>query len=151
MYRLNVSGAALPLVPTVGRLRSLRYYLVMLWIDRCFVEITIYNTEEYPDVYMEAPMTMLRKGDGISPIDHRDITIFVASYRQSSGVYWHRFMPALLKWVHPDACGGLPERECLEAAFDAQADIEEALLLGLVTRMDTGQCGLSKILRHFRS
>ena len=30
MYRLNVSEAALPLVPTVGRLRSLRYYLVML-------------------------------------------------------------------------------------------------------------------------
>jgi hypothetical protein len=33
--------------------------------------------------------------------------------------------------VHPDACGGLPKRECLEAAFDSQADIEEALLMGL--------------------
>ena len=73
-------------------------------------------------------MTMLRTGEGRTPIDHRGITIFVASYRQSSGVLWHRFMPALLKWVHPDASGGLPKRQRLEAAFDAQADIEEALL-----------------------
>jgi len=95
-----------------------------------FVENTIHITEEYPDVYMEAPMSMLRKGEGIYPLDHRGITVYVASYRQSSGVLWHRFMPALLKWVHPDSCGGLPDRECLEDAFDAQADIEEALLLG---------------------
>ena len=64
------------------------------------------------------------------PIDHRGITISAASYRQSSGVHVHRFMPALLIWVHQNACGGLPKRECIEAAWGAQSDIEEALLGG---------------------
>ena len=37
-------------------------------------------------------------------------------------------MPAFQNWVHPAAVGGLPGRESLEAAWDAQAKIERATL-----------------------
>ena len=36
-------------------------------------------------------------------------------------------MHALLIWVHLNACGGLPKPECIEAAWDAQSDVEVAL------------------------
>ena len=32
------------------------------------------------------------------------------------------------KWIHPAACGAIAGRECVEAAWDAQLDIESAYL-----------------------
>ena len=46
------------------------------------------------------------------------------------GVWWTRIQPALITWVHPEACGSIPGRECLEAAFDAQLDFELSIIDG---------------------
>ena len=88
------------------------------------------DKQRYPSVYLDVPLTMLRKGDGYTPKQHRGISVFVASYRLASGVWWQRILPALLKWIHPSAYGGLPGKECLEAAWEAQMDMEEAQLMG---------------------
>ena len=73
---------------------------------------------------------MLRKSDGLTPLKHRGISVFAATYRMIGCAWWHRVMPQLLTWIHPAAAGGLPGRECLESAFDAQMAIERATLDG---------------------
>ena len=36
-----------------------------------------------------------------------------------AAVWWHRLTPGLAQWAHPTAFGGLPGKECFEAAFEA--------------------------------
>ena len=71
---------------------------------------------------------MLRKGEGLTPLQHRGILVFTASYRMIGCAWWHRIMPGFLSWVHADAAGGLPGRECMESAWDAQLAFEYATL-----------------------
>ena len=76
----------------------------------------------------QVPVSMLRKGDGLTPLQHRGISVFTSHYRLSAGVWWHRIIPSLLLWIDKDACGAVPGRECLEAAFDAMLDFEYCML-----------------------
>jgi ribonuclease HI len=108
--------------------RELRLLPRPAWEDRAVVEELFRTKGQYPSVYLEVPLTMLRKAEGLTPKQHRGISVFVASYRLSSGVWWQRILPALLQWIHPSAFGGLPGKECLEAAWEAQMDMEEAFL-----------------------
>ena len=71
---------------------------------------------------------MLRKDEGITPLDHRGIATLSTCHRLASGVWWNRLIEALCEWVHPNAHGGLPKRECLMAAFEAQLDMEHAVI-----------------------
>ena len=100
-------------------------------VDRETVENCILVAQKHPDVYYHAPIVLLRKGEGRTPKQHRGITILITSYRQTSGIWWNRIKKPLLEWVHGGACGGLPGTEPTLAAWDAQHDMEKALLRGI--------------------
>ena len=42
------------------------------------------------------------------------------------GIWWHRITPHLDDWIHPCAFGGIPNREAIEAAWEAQFDLQRA-------------------------
>ena len=100
----------------------------VIWEDRVLVEECIMRARKYPSVYYHAPIVLLRKGEGRTPKQHRGITILITSYRQASCIWWDRMRKPMLKWVHKGACGGLPGTEPTLAAWDAQHDLERALL-----------------------
>ena len=109
---------------------ELRKLPLQAWKDREHVERRIYAEGRLPNVYLQVPISMLRKGDGLTPLQHRGISVFPGNYRLMAGVWWTRVLPSLVQWVHPDACGAVPGRECLEAAFDAQLDFELSIING---------------------
>ena len=98
------------------------------WQARRHVEMLFTRTGRLPDIYYDVPISMLRKGDGLVPLQHRGISVFTASYRMIGCCWWHRIIPSFLQWVHPAASGGLPGRECMESAWDAQLAFEQATL-----------------------
>ena len=98
------------------------------WEDRTYVERTIRSNGTYPDVYYQVPMPMLRKGKGRTPKEHRGLSIFVTSYRLTSGAWWTRIKEPLKPWLHGASCGGIADHECIEMAWDSQLAIEVALL-----------------------
>ena len=100
------------------------------WEARRHVEALFSREMCLPSVYFQVPVSMLRKGEGLVPLQHRGISVFTAHYRIVGCAWWHRVMPAFLSWVHPSAVGGLPGRECMEAAWDTQLALEQATLKG---------------------
>ena len=98
------------------------------WVDREKVEVIIYESGKYPEILYQVPLVMLRKGLGLTPLQHRGISILCANYRLTAGVWWTRCCPLLCSWAHPNASGGLPGRECIEVPWDAQSDLEHAVL-----------------------
>ena len=100
------------------------------WRERSHVEALFSREERLPAIYFQVPVSMLRKGEGLVPLQHRGISVFTVKYRMIGCAWWHRVMPAFLDWVHPYAAGGLPGRECMESAWDAQISIEQATLQG---------------------
>ena len=101
---------------------------LVAWSARSKVEILFVEIKTLPPVYLQVPVTMLRKAEGLVPLQHRGISVFTACYRMTGCAWWHRVMPQFLHWVHPSAAGGIPGRECLESVWDAQALIERATL-----------------------
>ena len=81
--------------------RELRALPSDSWNDRAPVENLFLTTGKYPSVYLQVPLTMLRKGEGLTPTDHRGISIFVAHYRLSAGVWWERILPACSRGSTP--------------------------------------------------
>lgn len=100
------------------------------WRERSKVEALFVAISALPDIYYDVPITMFKKGDDLTPLQRRGISVFAALYRLTTRAWWHRIMPGCINWVHPDASGGLPDRECLESAWDARARIEYATLTG---------------------
>ena len=49
------------------------------WEDRVHVEKLIATRGQYPDVYYQVPIPMLRKGEGRTPKEHRGFFIFVTN------------------------------------------------------------------------
>jgi len=98
------------------------------WEDRTHVERIIRTNGTYPDVYYQVPMPMLRKGKGRTPKEHRGLSIFVTSYRLTSGAWWTRLKVPIKKFLHAGACGGIADHEFIETAWDSQLAIELALL-----------------------
>ena len=58
------------------------------------------------------------------------LTIFSALYRIEAAAWYRQLLSWFLKDLDVDLFGGLPGREPSEASWDAQADIEHALMLG---------------------
>ena len=98
------------------------------WQSRQHVDSLFARTGRLPAIYYQVPVSMLRKGEGLIPLQHRGISVFSAFYRLAGCAWWHRVMPGFLRWAHPAAAGGLPGRECLESAWDAQMNFEKATL-----------------------
>jgi len=109
---------------------ELRLLPLAAWEAREEVEMVIWKTVKYPSAYYDIPVSMLRKGAGRTPEQHRGISVYSALYRLTSGVWWNRLVKAGGNWIHPDAYGGVPDRECITAAIKAQFDLEFASLFG---------------------
>ena len=61
-------------------------------------------------------------------MEHRAISVHSVNYRIYAGIWWRRFITHAMDWLHPSAFGSIPARECLEAAWDVQADVEAAMV-----------------------
>ena len=109
---------------------ELKFLPLEAWRSRGQVEALFTRVGRLPQVYYQVPVSMLRKAEGLTPLQHRGISVFAAHYRLAGCAWWHRTMPSFLQWVHPAAAGGLPGRECLESAWDAQQYFEKATLTG---------------------
>ena len=84
------------------------------------------------DRYVASPMLRkfdTRQPDSASgppnPLDHRVLSIYSAVYRVEAGAWVRLFVPWLMKWVQAASHGGLPGRQCLDAAWDVQGFLEE--------------------------
>jgi len=51
------------------------------WSARMRVEAMFVRTATLPKVYHQVPVTMLRKAEGLTPLQHRGISVFAATYR----------------------------------------------------------------------
>ena len=84
------------------------------------------------DRYVASPM--LRKFDKRQPesasgppdpLDHRVLSIYSTIYRVEAGAWVRLFIPWLMQWIPAASYGGLPSRQCLDAAWDVQGFLEE--------------------------
>ena len=60
----------------------------------------------------------------------RLLSLFVSLYRIESGATYRQHQAWLETWIHPSLYACLPGRECLDASWDTQSDIEVALSKG---------------------
>ena len=101
------------------------------WEHRAEVLHIIAETKQYPESYYHINMLGLRKkGKGTAPIDHRMLAIFPATYRVEMGAWYHNMTGWLQTWLHPDVFGAMPGTEAIDAAWDAQSYLEQAMLMG---------------------
>ena len=63
-------------------------------------------------------------------LDHRFLSIYVALYRTEIGAWYRLHIEWLESWIPNGSCGGLPLRECLDASWDAQGQLELAAMRG---------------------
>ena len=98
------------------------------WDDRVRVEQTILRHQTVPDCYLDHPISMIRKNEDRTPLDHRGITVLAVNYRIVNNAIWCRLAAPLRQWAHHGAHGGLPEREFLTAALGVQLAFESAML-----------------------
>ena len=69
-----------------------------------------------------------KKADSTRPLDQRLLSIFSAIYRVEIGAWYQILSCWFRSHVHPSVHGGIKGHEPLDASWDAQADIEHALL-----------------------
>ena len=69
-----------------------------------------------------------KKANNILPLDQRVLSVFSAVYRVEIGA-WNQILSGWFRsHLHPSVHGGIQGHESLDASWDAQADIESALL-----------------------
>ena len=118
---------------------ELKLLPVKAWTNRRTLLCLSRRTHKSPTPYYTLASPALPKGDKFKPIDNKQIgdvskfrllSLFVSLYRIESGATYRQHQPWIESWIHPSLYGCLPRRECLDASWDTQADIEEALCTG---------------------
>ena len=99
------------------------------WEERERVFKLSVQLQTLPEDYEHVTSPCLpKKGQGNKPLDHRLLAVFSAIYRIEMGS-WFKY---LYKWfvpcLHPDLHGAVPGHEAAEVSWDAQADLEHALI-----------------------
>ena len=91
---------------------------------------------KWPDAYKEVVSPCLRKMDKLNPdaarevptvLDHRLLSIYTQLYRIESSAWCRNHNVWLETNMHHKCFGGMRKRECLEASWEAQADLEMAV------------------------
>lgn len=83
----------------------------------------------FPSSYTDVAMIAIPKRDGgHEPLKQRLLTIFSAIYRVTAKAWYRLLIPWLRDTLDPDLHGGVEGHEAMEAAWDAQADIEAAII-----------------------
>jgi len=101
------------------------------WDLRSTILEACYTTRRFPKSYKAVTVAAIPKGDGSTdPLKQRLLTIFSALYRVEARAWYQLLTPWLVGTLHKDLHGGIPAHECLEASFDAQLELESALLHG---------------------
>ncbi len=58
---------------------ELRLLPISAWEDRLPADTLFEIQGAFPEAYLTVPMAMLRNGDGITPLDHRAISVHTAN------------------------------------------------------------------------
>ena len=83
----------------------------------------------FPLVYKHVNSPCLpKKGSASTPIDYRLLAVFSAIYRVEIGAWFKLIYKWFTSCLHPCLHGGIPGHEAAEVSWDAQADIEHALI-----------------------
>ena len=86
----------------------------------------------FPAVYRQVNAPSIpKKPNETAPLKQRILAVFSAMYRIEAGAWARILLPWFLTKLHPKIFGGIPKRDSSDATWEAQADIEEALLKGL--------------------
>jgi len=118
--------------------RELKILPISAWEKREKVLMIAYRLRRSPRSYYHVSMPALKKIKKMQPEeaqpkychpkDFRLISLFSALYRIESGAAYRAHVQWLLEWINANMHGCIPGHESGEVSFDAQADIEEALL-----------------------
>ena len=87
------------------------------------------SLERFPNTYSTITTPCLpKKGAGSKPLDHRLLSIFSTVYRVEAGAWFSILYPCCVTCLHN---GGIPGHESCEGSWDAQADLEFAIIAKL--------------------
>ena len=104
------------------------------WLPRESIIALCLRCGRWPSHYKNVVSPLLRKYDKKlpdpaahppKPLDHRVLSVYSAVYRVEAGAWARLFTDWLISWVPAGSYGGLPGRQCLDAAWDVQAYLEE--------------------------
>ena len=85
----------------------------------------------YPSAYYHVNSPSIpKKANETAPLKQRILAVFSAVYRIEAGAWAKIIMPWFIPKLHPKIFGGIPRCDSSDATWEAQADIEEALLAG---------------------
>jgi hypothetical protein len=109
------------------------------WHTRAILLKLCASKRRWPTSYYRVPSPALRKYDKMDanansepplPLDHRLLSVYSALYRIEGGAWYRNHVEWLVSWIPAECYGGLPGRECLESAWDTQAQMELAAMKG---------------------
>ena len=90
----------------------------------------------FPNAYRSLHTPCIpKKGEKSKPLDHRLLAVYSSIYRIEMAAQYVILKPWLYANTHDSLSGGIAGREPVEAAWDAQSDLEHSLLNGLYTAM----------------
>ena len=108
---------------------ELRWLPKTAWDLRAKIANAMLDGKGTPESYEHAYMTAIpKKGKDPKPLHQRMLTIFTALYRVETKAMFMQIKQDFMNRLHPDLYGGVGGKEALEAAWDAQLDIEQALV-----------------------
>lgn len=113
-----------------------KYLPINAWQQRAVLLELCIEQARFPTAYQLLNTPCLpKKGEGSEPLDHRSLSVFSAVYRVEAGAFFRILQPWLQCNAHKDCCGGIANREPIEAAWDAVSQLENATLTGYNTAM----------------
>ena len=88
----------------------------------CLIE----SSQVWPTSILEVPVAALKKGDGLSPLDTRPISLTSLIYRLWSKVRWSHLKPWHSSWLPIELKGGIEHRHAIDAYFEVALESELA-------------------------
>ena len=99
------------------------------WVHRKRVFRCAIKNQQFPSNYKHVTTPCLpKKGPASKPLQHRLLSIFSAIYRIEAGAWFRILYPWFIGNLHPDIHSGVPGHETAEVSWDAQADLEQAII-----------------------
>ena len=120
---------------------ELRWLPRAAWDARAIITNAMLQGKGTPTSFNHAYMTAIpKKGKDLKPLNQRMLTIFTALYRLETKTMFLAIRKQFMDRLHPSLYGGVGGKEALEAAWDSQLDLEEALVCDLDLTCVTVNC-----------
>ena len=107
--------------------RELKALPLAAWVPRAEILRLALRLQRPPTPYLTVLTPAIPKKTGTGALDHRLLAIFSAVYRVEAMALFAKTRGWLVQHTHKSCHGGVPGEEALDAAWDCQAEIENAM------------------------